>query len=588
DGVTQLDPQKAGIRQKGVLAFRLLQAPWALTLDLERVDAWVQVSSLQHVTVAEALVRFTVNLQYQIENTGLKALHIRVPTNAESVRFRGEQVADFLPMPGTVTNGMQTWEIKLHRRVLGRYLLQLTCQTPVAPQATNTVVPGIEALDVNLQRGYVTVQSGGRLQVRVERPPAALQSTEWQSIPRTLQQDMPSAAANHAFRLVESSYVLPLTLERHEAARLLPARVSATTLTSVVSDDGVMLTQVRLEMIPGDKPTLEVKLPPNAEFWFAFVNQSGVWPWRQQDSILIPLEQQSRADTPVTVELFYSSRIGQRAKRDLDLELAGPKFDLPLENITWQIHLNEKWRLDHWKGTLQLEQESTIPVSVAVDVQSYLQNEAAQNRDKTKQAETLLSLGNTLLEKGDPAQARRAFRSAFGLSTHDTAFNEDARVQLHNLKLQQALLGLNVRQNAVAGESDAAAPATAGKLDELRNRKEAAYTQQEAKQIIEGNTAEQNDAFMRVAERLVQQQDAAVAAPAAIRAAIPHQGRVLTFKRAVQVGTFADLRLSLEATSAHVAPWATRFMMLAGLFVMLGAIAWASRSLRNPAGTAVA
>jgi hypothetical protein len=583
DGVTQLDPQKSGIRQKGVLAFRLLQSPWTLTLDLERVDAWVQVTSLQHVTVAEAQVRLAVNLQYQIENTGLKAMHVRIPTNAESVRFRGEQVADFLPMAGTLTNGMQTWEVKLHRRVLGRYLLQLTCQTPVASQATNTIVPGIEALDVNLQRGFVTVQSGGRLQVRVDRLPPALQSTEWQSIPRGLQQDMPSAAANYAFRLVEPAYTLPLTLERHEAARLLPARVSATTLTSVVSDDGVMLTQVRLEMIPGDKPTLEVKLPANAEFWFAFVNQSGVWPWRQQDAILIPLEQQSRADTPVTVELFYSSRIGERARRELDLELAGPKFDLPLENITWQVHLNEKWRLHRWKGTLQLEEESTIPVSVAIDVQGYLQNEAAQNRDKTKQAETLLSLGNSLLEKGDPAQARRAFRSAFGLSTHDSAFNEDARVQLHNLKLQQALLGLNVRQNAAAGESDPATPAaaTAGKLDELRNRKEAAYTQQEAKQIMEGNTAEQNDAFMRVAERLVQQQDAAVAAPAAIRAAIPHQGRVLTFKRAVQVGTFADLHLTLEAKSVHVAPWTAKFVMMVGMFALLSLFTWAARGLRT-------
>ena len=85
---------------------------------------------------------------------------------------------------------------------------------------------------------------------------------------------------------------------------------------------------------------------------------------------------------------------------------------------------------------------------------------------------------------------------------------------------------------------------------------------------------------MRVAERLVQQQDAAVAAPAAIRAAIPHQGRVLTFKRSVQVGTFADLRLSIEANSVHVAPWTTRVLTLLGVFVGLGAIAWGARGLR--------
>lgn len=46
EGATQLDPVQAGIRQKGVLAFRLLQDPWSLTLDLDRVDAWVQVTGL--------------------------------------------------------------------------------------------------------------------------------------------------------------------------------------------------------------------------------------------------------------------------------------------------------------------------------------------------------------------------------------------------------------------------------------------------------------------------------------------------------------------------------------------------------------
>ena len=41
---------------------------------------------------------------------------------------------------------------------------------------------------------------------------------------------------------------------------------------------------------------------------------------------------------------------------------------------------------------------------------------------------------------------------------------------------QQALVGLNVRQAAAAGEADA----LAGKLHELRNRKEVTYTQQDA------------------------------------------------------------------------------------------------------------
>ncbi|MFM1767602.1 MAG: hypothetical protein RJA22_131 [Verrucomicrobiota bacterium] len=582
EGVTQLDPQKAGLRQKGLLAFRLLQADWSLTLGVEHVDAWVQVTSLQHLGVSEAMVKVMANLQYQIENTGLKALRVRVPTNAENVRFRGDQVADFLPVPGSATNGLQSWEIKLHRRVIGRHLLQAHWQTPLAAGATNTLAQGILAEDANLQRGFVTMQSSGRLQVRVDAPPASLQPAEWQSIPRALLQEIPGPTASHTFRLVEPAFQLPLTLERHGASRLLDARVQDATLTSVISDEGVMLTQLKLNLIPGDKRLLRFSLPPEASFWFAFVNQNGVWPWREQARLLIPLEQQSRADQPVTVELFYSSRIGTPGSRRLDLALLGPKLDLPLENITWQVYLNEKWDLSKWTGTLQLEEQSTIvPMSSSIGVQGYLQNELVQNQAKTKVAEEMLSLGNRLLEQGNPQQARRAFQSAYGLSTHDQAFNEDARVQLQNLKLQQAVIGLNVRQSAAGGET---APAP-DNVRQLRSRKDNAYTQQEAKQIMEANDASDNAALLRLAERLVQQQDAAVTAPAAIRAAVPEQGRLLTFRRTVQVDTDADLRLQLAATARQAASPLLRLTLLAAVFALLALLAWFSRRPQHKGST---
>ena len=573
EGVTQLDPQKSGIRQKGVLVFRILQSPWNLALDLEQVDPWIQVTSLQHANVGEAQVKIAANLQYQIENTGLKAFRVLLPANAESVRFQGDQVADFLPTPGAITNGMQEWEVKLHRRVIGKYLLQVNYQTLTPAQATEVLLRGVQAADVNLQRGFVTVQSGGRLQLRVDAQPAALQPTEWQSIPRALQQDLASASASFAYRLVEPAFQLPLKLERHEAARLLPARVNNITFTSVISDDGVMLTQARLEMLSGDKRLLRLTLPKDAEFWFAFVNQSGVWPWREQDQILIPLEQQSRTGQALPVELFFSSRIGKGGGGSLDLNLLAPKFDLPLENITWRVFLSEKWRVTDWTGTLQLQDEQTVTRAAAIDVQTYLQNEAAVQRGQTREAEQMLQLGNTLLEKGAPQQARRAFQAAYGLSQGDQAFNEDARVQLNNLKLQQALVGLNVRQAAVAGETDA----VAGKLRDLRGRKEATYTQQDAKEIIDRNTAEDNTAFMRLAERLIQQQDAAVSSPAAIRAAIPEQGRLLTFKRAVVVDQWADLRIGLEASAVRTASLGLRVLILAGTVLVLVVFGWLGR-----------
>jgi hypothetical protein len=151
-------------------------------------------------------------------------------------------------------------------------------------------------------------------------------------------------------------------------------------------------------------------------------------------------------------------------------------------------------------------------------------------------------------------------------------------VQLHNVKLQQALVGLNARQSAVAGD----AGALGGKFRDLRSRKESNYTQQDAKEIIDRNSADENAAFLRLAERLIQQQDAAVSSPAVIRTSIPDQTRVLTFHRAVLVDPWADLKIQLKAAAVRTASPFLRLLILGGTFLALAGLAWAARSMRQP------
>ena len=334
-------------------------------------------------------------------------------------------------------------------------------------------------------------------------------------------------------------------------------------------------------MSPGDKRLFHVKLPKGASYWFAFVNQNGVWPWREGDTVLIPLEQQSRNDKPVPVEIFYSSQVGKPGASELDLELLAPKFDLPLENISWRVYLNDKWQVKNWKGTLQLAEQQVAPAAATLDLQGYLQGEAAWQRGKTVEAEQMLAFGNSALASGNTKQARRAFQSAYGLSTHDNAFNEDARVQLHNLKLQQALVGLNVRQAANAGDT-----AALGNLRNVREEKDLDYTQQDAKQIIERNSADDNAATMKLAEKLIQQQDAAITSATAIRANIPQQGRMLTFQRSVAVDKEADLHIGLEATAAKAASGGVRGLILGLTLVVLAFFSFVPRWFKSPTAAA--
>src|SRR5207247_5498427 len=90
------------------------------------------------------------------------------------------------------------------------------------------------------------------------------------------------------------------------------------------------------------------------------------------------------------------------------------------------------------------------------------------------------------------------------------------------------------------------------------------------------NPADEKAAVMRLAERMIQQQEAAVSSPAALKASIPEQGRVLTFKRAVVVDRWADLSIKLAATAIKAASGEMRVLILAVTFLFLTVLAWAA------------
>ena len=75
-----------------------------------------------------------------------------------------------------------------------------------AGQAPEAVVRGVQAPDVNLQRGFVTVQSDGRLQVTRGPRPIACNRPNGRASRARLQQDLQAASANFAYRLVDPSF----------------------------------------------------------------------------------------------------------------------------------------------------------------------------------------------------------------------------------------------------------------------------------------------------------------------------------------------------------------------------------------------
>jgi hypothetical protein len=213
------------------------------------------------------------------------------------------------------------------------------------------------------------------------------------------------------------------------------------------------------------------------------------------------------------------------------------------------------------------------------DYKSFAQSK--KNSD-SQSAVALLDQANSWLAAGDQEKASQAFSNAVRSNQLDAASGEDARVQLRELKTQQAVLGLNTRRQKLALDNRSAGQDDYSQLERAAEANPVLkggsnYDPRQFDRFMEGNSADENAALKEIANRIVTQQLAAEPAPVALDVTLPERGNVITFTRSVQVeskaGQAMEITIDIRKTNRSSA-W-----LAIPLCLLLGGMA-ASRSRR--------
>jgi hypothetical protein len=581
--VSQLEPRElAGgpkesaraAAQPGALVYRLLQGDWALGLSITPLDPWVTARVFHEATIREGQLLSRVHIGYRIENAAVKSLRVRIPgldaTSAATVRATGSAVADLIPVEGE--NGL--WEIRFQRGLAGETAVELEYQRPGKDSGSEAVVP-VVLENVHQPVYFVAVRAGGRLELEPGVLPRGWQRTDWAVLQSTLGRAAGSVAPTMAFRVADPEGPLPVILKRHELADLRKLRVSEGALTTLLSPGGDALTAVVMKMQVVAKGTLRLTLPEDAALFNVFVNDEGATLVREGGAWLFHVFPSPEAGRPTVVRFVYAAAM-RHGKR-----LEGPVLDVPLENLTWRVLVPQGWRLAGHGGDFDLKDESSRGLFRLEDYQSFVRDKRASD---AKSAVALLDQANAWLEAGDQEKAGLALGNAVRNGQLDAASGEDARVQLRQLKTQQAVLGLNTRRQKLVLDNRLAAPQQAEnpQLDRAAEvnpvlRGAYNYDPKQFDRFLEGNTADENTALKEIANRIVTQQLAAEPAPAALDVTLPERGTVLSFGRSVQVDGQRPMAIELKLKRSN-----SGFAWLAGLLCLLiGAMGAMKRAAKS-------
>jgi hypothetical protein len=323
------------------LGYRWRVADVAGNLSVTRRAPKVSVRLVAFAAPGERIVAYRGTLHYTIERAGIRQfrfvvsgedldrLHVTAPMNVEPVVRKQE-------------DGSNLYVVTLPTLVKGEMFIGLSLDGEIGEEGFT--FPTVKVLDVEDESGYLAVESGDNMEVRVETEGLReIGLEEMDPLIRTVGY-RPSRGLLSAYQYSAHPVELTLKTVRYKDMQVLTAFVRRAHLLSLVARDGSVRTRATYEILNADRQFLTVRLQEGAAFWGALVNGKAVKPSKSRREALVPLPT-TVGSKAVIVVLNYESR-GAELDSSGDLALVAPV----LEGVTggqadWDVYLPSGYRV---------------------------------------------------------------------------------------------------------------------------------------------------------------------------------------------------------------------------------------------------
>jgi autotransporter-associated beta strand protein len=511
DGVTEIPSAMIADwvgRTGNALAYKLIPgengvaAGWKLTASTERIDSWVRAEVMNWTSVTETLLSGRSIVRYEIQNAPTKEFRVKVPAAWRNVEVNG---ADIRRKDRDEATG--EWRVELQNKVRGAYTLVVTWERPWDVKDGAFEMPGVEVVGVERETGTLAVLAQPSLKIEPKETSVELQRIDRRELPGWAEAGAQTPTL--AFRYLRPGYKLTLATQRFDDAEVLQAWVDRVNLTTVVSEDGQMMTEMNLAIRNNARQYLEVTLPASAtNVWSAFVAGQPVRPSVRGGKLLLPLERSGADGAPVTVELTYiSGDKFPRARGAVALE--SPALDVPFGNGRWDLYLPPDYNYNNFEGTMRRELLSVVAAATrpVVELFSLGDYTVAESRNKAARiAEEQLSISNVKaqLKSGklnEAAQGWNRYRGGkVAVTVEDTRANEEAKEvekEIRKAKGQQILQG----NQMITGNAYYNYNANASQLNFADNNAYTGSTTINNGALVVNQSAAQTDAFYAQQQR---------------------------------------------------------------------------------------
>jgi hypothetical protein len=553
DGLTEIPavslPDYTRLAGPGnVLAYKFISAEpksmpeWQLRVATEAVAAWVRAEVVNTFTLTETLVSGRALVRYDIANAPVKELRLRVPDTFKNLEIIGPNIRS-REQDGNL------WRVELQSPIQGFYTLTVTWDQPRPAKTSAMEIAGVSAEGVERETGLLAISAKVPLQVS-ESKTANLQRVDAGDFPDWAGEADASTAL--AYHYVRPDYQLTLNVQRFDEAEVLQALVDSAQFTSVMADDGQMMTDMSLSVRNNGRQFLEVGLPAGAKVWSAFVAGQAVRPSLRAGKTLLPIQQSGVDDGAMSVELIYVGTNSFPHTRGT-VEFASPEFDVPLKNARWEVYLPPDYDYQGFGGTMTRETVATPEASSAsFSLLDYSRMEQASKQQAEVEALRDVNEAQHQLASGNVREANVSFYRAKVKSVKGAEAGDNVKQLEKDLQNAQA-------SNLINAQS----------MFSWRNNGQITAGENAPAQSQNPNLAYDNAAAEQQSAKLQQAQEIGGTQVQPLHVNLPVRGMHYAFTQVLQTEPGRPMTILMEAASTKAVSWSKRILTLACAFLVL-------------------
>jgi hypothetical protein len=312
--------------------------------------------------------------------------------------------------------------------------------------------------------------------------------------------------------------------------------------------------------------------------WSAFVAGEPVRPSKRENKLLLPLAREVASDAPIAVELTF---VGTEPfpKYKGKLNLASPKFDLPLKNGRWDLYLPPDYEYSRFEGSMSrtVTSDTVLPDVQVYSLSEYNDQNRAQQEQQKFEVQSGLKEARENLSGGNLRQAITSFkRSKSKGQQYKPESAEDRDFKQVELDLRKAQ-----SSNLIAAQNNyyLANAATLGEAQVLPGQVQAPASGQQRASAQAAAVAPGNDIDVagQQWDKLEKAQQVAMAKISPLRVNLPTRGARFSFAQVLQTELHKPMTVKLFAENTKTPSWTYQL----GLGLLGFGLIWAMIALVN-------